>query len=107
MIETREFERIPEAGIVKLFHFDSDTEEVTLEIQHDVEPVVGATRSVYNDFDERANWKGDWHHVGIIPMEILQDIMTKNPAREDQQRALRTWLNNPDNRAFRSRPGRV
>jgi hypothetical protein len=45
------------------------------------------------------------HKVGSIPMSIYHELQ-KQGILQDEKR-LKKWLNDPDNRVFRTRPGRV
>ena len=48
---------------------------------------------------------GEWTKVGSIPMTIYYDLKKKGIL--DDQVKLSAWLNDPDNRAFRTRVSRV
>jgi hypothetical protein len=71
----------------------------------DVSGVVADNQQKFNQFDERANWKGDMHHVASIPMALFYKM--KAEGKLDDQAYMKRWLNDPDNRAFRTRPGEV
>jgi hypothetical protein len=45
------------------------------------------------------------HKVASIPMTLFYDL--KKQGIIDDPARLKAWLNNPDNRFFRTRPGRV
>ncbi len=91
-------------GQVQKMHFHEDG-GITLETQQDVSAIVEANKAAYNQVDERANWKGDMHRVGSVPMSIYYDL--KRRGILDDQAALKRWLNDPENQVFRTRPGRV
>ena len=93
-----------EAGIQNIYHEDADG-NTTIETFQDVEAVVKEAQYKNNCFDERAPWKGDLHQVAEIPMTILMQLQ-KDGIMDDQKR-FRKWLNDRDNRVFRTRPGRV
>lgn len=105
MIDTRLMSDDPETGIRRLFHFDDETEMVTIETQQDIEAVLEMNQRLRHDVDERAGWKGDLHLVGQIPPTIYYDL--KRRGILDDQAALRRWMNDSDNRCFRTRTGRV
>lgn len=92
------------AGIQNRYHEDADGETV-IETFQDVECVVEEAKAKYNSFDERSPWKGELHQVAEIPMTILIELQRKG-IMEDQK-AFRKWLNDRDNRVFRTRPGKV
>jgi hypothetical protein len=104
---TRELERIPELGIVRMFHYDPDTDESTIETIQDVESIITASKDEFKEYDERAPWKGDFHRVASIPLSIFSELQAKGVIENDdpKKKKLMAWLNNPDQRAFRTRPG--
>jgi hypothetical protein len=55
--------------------------------------------------DNKANWKGEWHHVASIPESIYFQL--KADGKIDDPVYMKKWLNDPDNRFFRVRPGQV
>ena len=96
----------PATGITQWFHFDEITGDIGLETQQDVEAVIEGTKGAFNQIDERAPWKGDVHKVASIPMVIYHQLaMISNNFKD--QRVIRKWLNDKDNRVFRTRPGRL
>lgn len=107
MLDSRVFSHDPVTGKTVYFHFDEDTEEITFETQTPIGGLLEGAQAARNEVDERANWKGDAHHVSWMPTPILMKMMREHPETEDFQRAIKRWLNDPDNRPFRSRPGRV
>ncbi len=97
----------PETGVSTLFHYDPVTDEFTLEDVQDVESGVTLNREFFKDFDERANWKGDLHLVASIPLVVYRELERKGITPDKDAAGFRKWLNDPDNRFFRTRPGRV
>jgi hypothetical protein len=96
----------PVTGITQWFHFDESTGDMGLQTRQDVTAVIEGTKGVFNSTDERKPWKGDVHKVASIPMVIYSELAKISNNFKDQ-RVVRKWLNNPDNRVFRTRPGRV
>ena len=88
-----------------MWHYDDATDEAVIETIMDVSGVVADNQQKFNQFDERANWKGDMHHVASIPMALFYKM--KAEGKLDDQAYMKRWLNDPDNRAFRTRPGEV
>jgi hypothetical protein len=93
-------------GITQWYHFDEATGDVGLETQQDVTAVIEGTKGAFNPVDERAPWKGDVLKVASIPMTIYHELAKISNNFKDQ-RVIRKWLNDKDNRVFRTRPGRV
>jgi hypothetical protein len=104
-VETRIFDEDPIGGRRRLFHYDHTNDTFTIETQQDVTDLVEQNKALAGRFDERSRWAGDWHRVASIPMSLYFDLKRKGLV--DDIPALKRWLNDPDNRFFRTRPGRV
>jgi hypothetical protein len=94
----------PFTGVSKIFHADdNDTFVIETEMAAPiVEEIIEANKANYNDA------VGPWHNgkvVASIPIHIFWDLKKKGIADDDA--AMKRWLNDPDNRYFRTRPGRV
>ena len=92
-------------GVTQFWHYDPDKDVAHIESRQDHDVLVEATKARFNSFDQRARWKGDVHHVASIPNVIVNDLMAKGILRD--RAAMKRWLNDPDNRVFRTRPGKV
>ena len=92
----------PNTGIRHVFHYDETTDEATITAEQDVNTVIEANKAHYNDAPDRY---GEFTRVAQIPMVIYWDLKKKGIL--DDQVALKRWLNDPDNRFFRTRPGQV
>lgn len=92
-------------GIISWHHFDPVTEETILETTQDAGELAELNRALRNEFDERAGWKGEFHRVASIPLTVYHELEKAGVTRD--QAAFKRWLNDPDNRVFRTRPGRV
>lgn len=97
------FERDKAMGITRLFHYDDATEQFGIETLQDVTGIAEANKGVMATMDERSPWKGEMERVASIPMNIYSELVRKGIA--DDEKALRKWLDDPDNRVFRTRPG--
>ena len=102
---TKLFDINLETGTKKLWHYDADKDEATIQTIIDATEVVEANKERFNSFDEKANWKGDMHHVASIPMALYYQMKAEGKLHD--QAYMKRWLNDPDNRAFRTRPGEV
>ena len=67
--------------------------------------IVDYNKAERNMHDERSPWKGDMHRVASIPLVLWQELQRKGIATDNK--ALMKWLDDPDNMAFRTRPGRL
>lgn len=104
-METRHFNSIPEFGIVETWHYDEANDTATIHTVQDVEAVLELNKAQFNATDERARYKDGAHHVARIPLAVLQDLRKRGIA--DDPARMRQWLNDPENRYFRVRPGVV
>ena len=96
----------PVTGITQWFHYDEATGDIGLQTQQDVTAIIEGTKGAVNPVDERAPWKGDVHKVASIPMSIYHEL-AKISNNFKAERVIRKWLNDKDNRVFRTRPGKV
>lgn len=99
----RLFDRDEEAGVTRWWHHDPSEDEVTIQTQQDVTPLVEANKTAYNAAGE--SWGGDMHRVASIPMSVYYDLKARGIA--DDPKRLKAWLNDPNNRFFRTKPGKV
>lgn len=53
-----------------------------------------------------AGWKGDYHRVASVPLNIFHDQIAE-AAKQGDNRYLSRWLNDSDNRAWRTKDGTV
>jgi hypothetical protein len=102
---TKLFDVDPITGTRKFWHYDAEKDEATIQTVIDATEVVTNNKQRFNSFDEKAGWKGDMHHVASIPMALFYQM--KAEGKLDDQAYMKRWLNDPDNRAFRTRPGEV
>jgi len=88
-----------------MFHAEDPTgEQHVFEDVQEVSDVLAANKERYKYFDERSRW-GDGDHVASIPLVVWEDLQRQGIANDKKRFAA--WLNDPDNRAFRTRPGRI
>lgn len=98
-------------GIQTVFHETHDENKVILEEKQDVEPILEANKLLFNDFDNRASFKGDGlHRVASIPLVVMQDLVNKgilDHAWRPIGNRFHRWLDDPENIHFRTRPGKL
>ena len=104
-MHTKLFDINPVTGTRKMWHYDAEKDEATIETIIDATQIVSDNKERFNSFDEKANWKGDMHHVASIPMALFYQM--KAEGKLDDQAYMKRWLNSPENRFFRTRPGEV
>lgn len=93
------------AMAIRRYWQDEPDGGVTVATEQDVEAVVDNARAMYGQHSPRSRWTGDMHQVATIPLTIFMELHRQGIAQD--QRALRKWVNNSDNSAWRTRPGRI
>lgn len=95
-------------GEVRTTYAD-DNGNLVVKAESNLAPIIEVNKALYNQTDERARW-GDGQMVADIPFPVIEDLNRQGILRGfavmDQKR-MKAWLNNPDNRFFRTRPGKV
>lgn len=74
-----------------------------IDTQVDVEPILEQNKDLQNL--NPTGWKGDQHMVASIPMHIHQKMRTEGMIQDTKW--FKRWLNDPDNRGWRTKLGRV
>jgi hypothetical protein len=75
----------------------------------DCTDIVEKNKAEYAQTDEKTRY-GDWAKVASIPLAVFQELNQKGICRGFavvDQKAFKAWLNDPEQRYFRTRPGRV
>ena len=85
---------------------------IVIQTRQDVSDIVEQNKKEYNSYDERARWSDQLfgNKVASIPMTVIDDLNAKGIMRGfavvDEKR-FKAWLNERDNRVFRTRTGVV
>lgn len=95
--------------VQRMFHPSTDGDTWIEEGIQDVEPYVKENKDLYNQ--PRSGY-GDIQRVAQIPIVVWEELMragiiSKDGARVLDQKKFKAWLNDSENRFFRTRPGRV
>lgn len=97
-----------ENNTVKSYYADGEG-GLVIKSETDVSAIIESNKAQYNSTDENARW-GDWTKVASIPLAVFQELNEKGICRGFavvDQKAMKAWLNDPSNKYFRTRPGRV
>jgi hypothetical protein len=85
---------------------------IVIQTRQDVSDIVEQNKKEYNSYDERSRWSDQLfgNKIASIPMTVIDDlnkagIMRGFAVLDDKRFAL--WLNDPMNRAWRTRTGVV
>jgi hypothetical protein len=92
-------------------HADGDG-GIIIETRQDITANIEQNLKEFNSYDERARWSDDMfgNKVASIPLTVIDDLNAKGIMRGFavvDEKKFKEFLNNPDNRFFRTRPGRV
>jgi hypothetical protein len=111
--DRRLFSYDPTFGTVRYSYYDPDNDVFAIETLQDAAPVIEANKAAFNSTDEKARYDDGLHHVARIPLAVMERLIRekilvigKNGDGEGNKRFKR-WLNSPENRFFRTRPGTV
>lgn len=103
-METRIFDSFdPQTGITRWFHYDHATDEFHIETEQNVTDLVEINTEISKE--DTGRFADGMHRVASIPMTIYMQLKAEG-ILEDKDR-LRRWLNERDNRVFRTRLGQV
>lgn len=109
MSNKRLFSRDNVLGITRWFHYNPETDQFAIEtVQDDVSPIVEANKASFAMTDERARFGESatgMHLVASIPLAVYEKLVVDGIAKD--QKAMKRWLDAPENRVFRTRPGKL
>lgn len=93
----------PLFGVTNYHHKVEDGKYVS-EDTVDLAPTRDLNTALYNDASK--HWKKDLNnHIASIPLPIYFDLKRRGVV--DDRKAFLRWLEDGDNRVFRTRPGRL
>jgi len=95
----RLFSRDEATGISKYWHVTGEGEYV-IETVQDSTKIIEANKRSYNDVTGKF---GNHSKVASIPLSVYYELKKQGIA--DDPTALKKWLNQSDNQAFRTRSG--
>lgn len=76
----------------------------TFRSDYAVDPVVEENKAMRNM--AASGWKGDYHKIASIPLNVYHDQIAE-AAGQDDQKFISRWLNDSDNKAWRTKDGTV
>jgi hypothetical protein len=85
---------------------------IVIQTRQDVSDIIEQNKKEYNSYDERARWSDQLfgNKVASIPLTVIDDLnkegIMRGYAVVDEKR-FAVWLNDPMNRAWRTRTGVV
>ena len=91
----------PVTRIKRMFHPSTDGDNFVESGRQDVTERLAINKALYG---EERRW-GDGLRAASIPITVWEGLMRDGTA--DDPKKLKAWLNDPDNRAFRTMSGRI
>lgn len=84
-----------------------DGEKTVFRIDTPVDATLEENARARNDAP--TGWKGDWHRIASVPMQLLYDrnLGLNEAILQGDDKYLSKWLNDGDNRAWRTKEGMV
>ena len=83
-------------------------------VQTNLTDFIEHTKAQYNENPGKTGWSGELldkkNKIASLPLAIINELNAKGIMRGFHildQKALKAWLNDPDNRVFRTRGGEV
>ena len=100
-----------------LFEWDPATGRTVWQMFDGQKVVFRVDTPVHQTIEENAafrnstpdGWKGDYHRIASVPMNLLYDanLGLNEAIQQGDDKHLSRWLNDSDNRAWRTKEGRV
>lgn len=105
----RLFDYDPLTGLTEWFEYDDSNDTFTIQTEQDATELLEHNKIARNTFTSgKDTWGDGFDHrtkVASIPLNIYMDLKKRGILRDPV--AMKRWLNDPDNFAFRTRPGTV
>jgi hypothetical protein len=89
--------------------FHATDDQYVFERTQDITDIVEQNKALYNATDERERW-GEWTRYAQLPFAVIDDLNKQGIMRGfavADEKKFRAWMNDPENRHFRTRPGKV
>jgi len=88
-------------------HYDAIDDKLVVESIQDTAPILESNKYERNEFDVQRNsdmkYKEGWNKVATIPNIVIDQLMRDGTWFD--KKAMKKWLNDPDNKAFRTGGG--
>jgi hypothetical protein len=95
----------PLTGVTSYFEFDDAEDAMRFTEEQDVTALYERNKKLYNEAP--TGW-GDGAVHTSLPMVLREKLKRQGIIREDGDTTLwKRWVNDPDNRGWRIRPGRI
>lgn len=88
----------------QVWHLVNDDGSETFRTDYPVQATVDINAAQRNM--ARPGWKGDYHMIASVPLNVFHDQIAE-ASRQGDDRYVSRWLNDSDNRAWKTKEGRV
>lgn len=82
-----------------------DGEKTVIRTDYPADAVMSENSAIRNSAEKA--WAGDWHRVASVPLNIAHDNNLIRAQTEGDDAYTKRWLNDPENRAWRVKEGRI
>lgn len=90
--------------VVSHFHYDESEKKATIVSTQDVEPILDNNKRLQN-WNDGYSPSRELRRVASIPLVVVDDLIKRGIWNDKKK--MRAWLNDSQNRFFRTAPGRV
>jgi len=98
---SKKFDEDPVLGTETWHHYDEATDKVTLEVRQVVDRIYEENRQERDSYDSTARF-GNWRKVASIPIGLYWQL--KRQGVIDDPKEFARWLNQSENKVFRTFP---
>ena len=95
---------------VETFHSNANEDEFTVHTVQDTEPILDENKRAFNDYGDllTPGKSGEGLRVASIPLTVWTQWMREtNGDIQKDPKLMKKYLNDPDNKYFRTTPTRV
>jgi len=89
--------------IQESYHYDEAADRLVVKRTQDVEPILDYTKAIFDADNTR--WDKVMNHVARIPLVVVDEYKRRGIDLLKDDAALKRFLNDPDNKLFRTKPG--
>ena len=87
--------------------YEHNDGRVTFDTVQDVEPILEYNKMMMNEYGDKLTpgKRGTWHKVASVPVNVWEQwLLDTDNAIQKDKKLLSKYLNDPDNRFFRTSP---
>lgn len=89
------------------YHYDEMEDRLTIQTIQDVEPILEANKRQF-DVDDKRYKHETMNHVARIPMVLIEKVRREQGIDlMHDEAALKRFLNDPENKFLRTKPGKL